>query len=343
MAASPTVTGPRLGTTLPPVAFATESVLAWQRVVSSSFVPLVVDDLSDGRFTGNIRGRVIDDVFFSRLRVSPHEVHRTPALIDASERLFYKIMLLLEGSGELVQDERTALMLPGSISVYDTARPYDLRFPDAVDAVVIMFPRDVIDPSPDHVRAITAISLGPQECLTRLVTPLLAEISSDFASLEGPAAARIVRTAMDLISALLSTAALARTTEGDREHLSLMLRIREHIMDNLGDSELSPDSIARAVYISTRHLHALFHQQGTTVSAWIRQRRIEAIRRELADPLHANRPIADIATSWGYPDASHFSRTFRAQVGMTPSAFRRAALDGQRGSATMPGQRTAAG
>ncbi|WP_409184614.1 helix-turn-helix domain-containing protein [Amycolatopsis sp. VS8301801F10] len=320
----------RSATLLPPVAFATESALAWQRVVSSSFVPLMVDDLSDGQFAGTIRGRVIDDVFFSRLRVTPHEVHRTQALIDVSRRLFYKITLMIEGTGELVQDNRTALMLPGSISVYDTARPYDLRFASPVDTVVIMFPRDLVSPSPDQIRTITAISLGPEESLTRLVTPLLTEISHDFASLEGPAATRVVHTAVELISALLSTAALARTTEGDREHLSLLLRIREYILDHLGDADLNPDRIARAVFISTRHLHGLFQHQGTTVSAWIRERRIEAIRRELGDPLHAHRAIADIAAGWGYPEASHFSRTFRQQVGMAPSAFRRAALDNAR-------------
>ncbi|SFS74309.1 helix-turn-helix domain-containing protein [Saccharopolyspora flava] len=312
---------------LPPVAFATESVLAWQRVISSSFVPLTVDDLSDGRFAGTIRGRVLDDVFFARLRVTPHEVHRTRALIDASQRLFYKVTLMLEGTGELVQDTRRALMLPGSVSVYDTARPYDLRFADPIDAVVVMFPRDLVDPSPDHVRAITATSLGPEEALTRLVAPLLTEIAHDFTALEGPASTRVVRTAVELISALLSTAALARTDDHDREHLSLMLRIREYILDNLGDSELNPEGIARAVFISTRHLHALFHQQGTTVSAWIREQRLEAIRRDLADPLHAHRPISEIATTWGYPDASHFSRTFRQQTGVAPSAYRRAALE----------------
>ncbi|WHU46783.1 helix-turn-helix domain-containing protein [Gordonia sp. L191] len=318
--------GRTAGTAQPPVAFATESALAWQRVVSRSFVPLMVDDLSDGHFAGTIRGRVIDDVFFSRLAVTPHEVHRTPALIDASERLFYKITLMIDGAGELVQDGRTALMSPGSISVYDTARPYDLRFAGDIDAVVIMFPRDLVDPSPDHVRAITAISLGREESLTRLVAPLLTEISTDFASVEGPAAARVVRTTIDLISALLSTAALARAVEsGSPGHLPLMLRIREYIGENLRNSDLNPDAIARAVYISTRHLHEVFHEQGTTVSAWIREQRIEAIRRDLADPMHAHRAIADVAASWGYPDASHFSRTFRKQVGMSPSAFRRAA------------------
>lgn len=314
-------------TASPPVAFATESVLAWQRVVSSSFVPLVVDDLSDGHFAGTISGRVLDGVFFSRLCVSPHEVHRTPALIDASERLFYKIMLTIEGTGELIQDGRTAVMPPGSVSVYDTARPYKLRFTDPVVAVVIMFPRDLIDPSPDQIRAVTAISLAPEESLTRLVTPLLTEISADFASLEGPAAARVVQTTVELISALLSTAALTRTAEGDRDHLGLMVRIREYIQEHLGDSELNPTAIARAVFISTRQLHELFRQQSNTVSAWIREQRIEAIRRELSDPMHAHRTIADIAASWGYPDASHFSRTFRWQVGLAPRAFRKAALD----------------
>lgn len=311
----------------PPVAFATESVVAWQRVVSRSFVPLMVDDLSDDEFAGTIRGRVIDDVFFSRLVVSPHEVHRTPSLIEASERLFYKITLMISGTGELRQDGRTALMLPGSVSVYDTARPYHLRFAEPIDMVVIMFPRDLVDPSPDHVRAITAISLGREETLTRLVSPLLTEISSDFASIDGPAAARVVRITIELISALLSTAALSRAAEGDPGHLALMLRIREYIAANVGDSKLNPEAIARAVYISTRHLHDLFHQQGTTVSAFIRDQRIDGIRRELAEPMHAHRSIADIAAGWGYPDASHFSRTFRSQTGLSPSAFRRAAHD----------------
>lgn len=331
MDVSPTIS-PQAKRTPDIVAFATESVLAWQRVVSASFVPLVVDDLSDGQFAGSIRGRIIDDVFFSRLRVSPHEVHRTSSLIEASERLFYKVMLLLEGDGELVQDGRSAMLVPGSVSVYDTARPYDLRFREGTEAVVIMFPRNLVGPSPDHVRSITALSLGPEDLLTRLATPLLTEISSDFASLQGPVAARVMRTAMDLISALLSTAALAHTSVSDREHLSLILRIRRHITDHLGDSDLGPENIARAVYISTRHLHALFQEQGTTVSAWIREHRIEAIRQDLADPLSANRSIADIAARWGYPDASHFSRTFRQQIGVAPSAFRRAALaSAQRG------------
>ena len=113
-----------------------------------------------------------------------------------------------------------------------------------------------------------------------------------------------------------------------------MPRIREHILNSLGDSELRPDGVARAVFISTRHLHGLFQRQGATVSAWIREQRLAAIRRELSEPLHAHRPISEIATCWGYPVASPFSRTLRQQVGLAPSAFRRAALERARRGST---------
>ncbi|OYN96204.1 AraC-like ligand-binding domain-containing protein [Enemella evansiae] len=314
-------------TTPPPVAFTTASPLAWQRMVSRSFVPLVVDELAEP-FFGNIRGRSAGGVFFSRVCVTPHEVHRTPALIDASERLFYKLTLTVQGTGELTQDGRTAFMLPGSVSVYDTSRAYRLRFQDSVDAVVVMFPRDLIDASPEHVRAITALSLGADEPLARLVTPFLAELSEDFEAIEGPAAARVVRTAMDLIGALLSTAALAKMDDRMHRHLPLILRVREHILANLGDPELGPDSIARAVFVSTRHLHELFREQGTTVSAWIRKQRIQAICRDLENPMLAHRQISQIANAWGYADASHFSRSFRRALGVSPSAYRNAALTG---------------
>lgn len=311
----------------PPVAFSTESPLAWSRVVSASFVPLVADGIGDQPFAASIRGRAVDGVFFSRIRAGAHEVHRTSSLIDASERLFYKLMLIQDGTADLEQDDRVAHMAAGSLSVYDTSRPYRLTFPTRVDAIVVMLPRDLVEPSPAHMRTLTAMSLPGDDSLTRLVAPFLAELASDFHALEGPSATRVVRTAVDLISTLLSQAALEHG--GDQRHLALMLRIREHIIQNLADPRMGPDSIARATYVSTRHLHELFREQGTTVSTWIRDRRIAAIRDQLADPVHADRSIGEIATAHGYPDPSHFSRTFRQVVGVSPRAFRAHATRGR--------------
>ena len=62
--------------------------------------------------------------------------------------------------------------------------------------------------------------------------------------------------------------------------------------------------------------------RGTTVSQWVRERRLEHIRRDLIDPRRSSEGIAAIAASWGFADASHFSKAFRAHVGVSPSSYR---------------------
>ncbi len=57
-----------------------------------------------------------------------------------------------------------------------------------------------------------------------------------------------------------------------------------------------------------------------TVSTWIRTRRLEQCRRDLLDPMLADRPVAAIAARWGFVDAAHFSRAFKTAFGVSPAS-----------------------
>ena len=57
---------------------------------------------------------------------------------------------------------------------------------------------------------------------------------------------------------------------------------------HLADPSLTPGRIAGANFISVRSLHRLFEAEGVTVSAWVRDRRLEACRRDLTDPTQAD-------------------------------------------------------
>jgi AraC-like DNA-binding protein len=105
----------------------------------------------------------------------------------------------------------------------------------------------------------------------------------------------------------------------------LATSIREYIEANLADPDLSPASIAAAHFISTRHLHNVFHESGSTVASWVRSKRLEHIRRDLRDPLHAGTSVGAVAARWGFLDAAHFSRTFRDAFGESPTDWRRGA------------------
>lgn len=103
------------------------------------------------------------------------------------------------------------------------------------------------------------------------------------------------------------------------------MRIHAFIQLHLGDPELSPAAIAAAHHVSTRTLHALFQRQDETVAGWIRRRRVEAARRELADPRPDARSLAAIAARCGFSSPSRFSQAFQAAYGMSPQAYRQRA------------------
>ena len=102
--------------------------------------------------------------------------------------------------------------------------------------------------------------------------------------------------------------------------------LRAHVVGyvraHLGDPRLSRSSIAAAYHMSPRTLDRLFTGEPWSVSGLIRHERLEAVRRDLADPLLSGRSVAALAARWCFFDAAHFSRVFRQHYGYSPSQAR---------------------
>jgi AraC-like DNA-binding protein len=102
----------------------------------------------------------------------------------------------------------------------------------------------------------------------------------------------------------------------------ILLLIHSFIEHNLGDAQLSPAAVAAVHHISLRYLHRLFERQGITVGSWIRHRRLERCRRDLAEPQLSARPIHAVGARWGFRHAADFNLAFRAAYGMPPGDYR---------------------
>ncbi len=289
--------------------------------VSESFVPLQVSSNGPDQFRGMIRGASVDEVHVTDLRATSHVVDRTPELIARGDRSYFKVSLMLAGTGLLIQDDREAVLAPGDLAVYDTDRPYSLVFDQDFRTMVVMFPKHLISLPPDMIGQLTAVRISGQEGLGSVVAPYLTQLASNLDQLAGATGARLAHSALDLVTTVFTRELGLDETSAD-PHRALTQRIRGYIDRNLASTDLGPASIAAAHYISTRHLHGLFQAQGTTVSTWIRQRRLEQCRRDLLDPLLAERPVAAIAARWGFVDAAHFSRAFKAAFRVSPSEYR---------------------
>ncbi|WP_458114293.1 helix-turn-helix domain-containing protein [Arthrobacter sp. R1-13] len=295
----------------------------WKHLVAESFVPLSARTEDIDGFRGQMRLRVLDRMSVVEVTATSHEVHRTPALIARATERYFKLNLQLEGTGLLIQDNREALLQPGDLAIYDTNRPYTLAFEEEARMMVVMFPCDALSLPTDYVGQLAAVRMAGSTGLSGIVGQFIRQLSENLDVLSGPSGSRLATNALDLVSTMLH-AEMDIAPDQMKPQALLAVSVREYIEANLSDPLLSPASIAAAHFISTRHLHNVFHESGTTVASWIRSQRLDGARRELRDPLHAGRSVGAVAARWGFLDAAHFSRIFRDAFGVSPSDWRRA-------------------
>lgn len=304
-------------------AFVAEDFQTWRNIISESFVPLEVQADNHELFKARMRSRALGEVFVSQIEAKSHVVERTPNLIARGDKRYFKLSLQLAGTGLLIQDNREATLRPGDMAIYDTDRPYSLAFEQDFRTLVVMVPQAAIDLPRDVIGHLTATTISGDKGLAKVIGPFLTQLTKNMDDLSGHSGVRLMNNALDMITTLLHG-------ELDHAHIdmaqghraTLLQEIRAYIDDHLSDCNLDPGSIAAANFISTRHLHGIFKEEGVTVSAWIRSRRLEHCRRDLADPLFITKPVSWIALRWGFVDASHFSRLFRATYGEAPTDFR---------------------
>lgn len=300
------------------------SFAQWKKLVSESFVPLEATPVTPGEqaFSGRLAGRRIRELAIVQVDAMPHRVERTPELINGTDGGFYKLSLQLSGRGLLVQDGREAALEAGDLAIYDTGQPYTLTFEEQFTTLVLMFPKQLLGLAPEDMSQMTAVRLGRGHRLGRAVVPFLTQIGRMLPELDGPIGHRLAMNTVDLLSTLLADEAhaLPDAEAGGQERL--LRRVQHFIDGQLANPDLSPGFIAAAHFISVRSLHKLFEESGTTAAAWIRGRRLDGARRDLADPLQADVPVGAIGARWGLPDPAHFSRVFRAAYGQSPSVYR---------------------
>jgi YesN/AraC family two-component response regulator len=117
--------------------------------------------------------------------------------------------------------------------------------------------------------------------------------------------------------------AVPATLESVIERSPIVRAVFAHVTANLG-SALALATVADAVGYNPAYLTDLIRREtGQPLGRWIIELRLRRAQRLL---LETPTPIHEIAAAVGYPDRSHFARTFRQHVGETPQLWRQREL-----------------
>lgn len=104
---------------------------------------------------------------------------------------------------------------------------------------------------------------------------------------------------------------ITRIPLGQRARPSSLVSVDQHLLD----PDLCPAAVATAHAVSLRTAQRLFHHSDDSLAAYIRRRRLTRARNALLSAT----TISEIAHHYGFYDAGHFTRAFKAEYDTSPS------------------------
>lgn len=303
-----------------------QSIAHWRSEMARAFPPLRITPTGTGAFHANYRSAGTGELQISDIQASAHLVERDPGAVSGKNFDYYKISLQVSGTGEMTQGDRQLTLTPGMITVYDTARPYDLRFDDDFRFIVAMFPKRALDIPGGLATELTAYPLDAKVGPGAMLSSYLMGLVENLEYFSGPSGERLARTGLDLLTTLLASQLDHPAGDTHPQRRSLLVEICFFINEHLANPHLTPDFIANSHFISTRQLYNVFQETGVSVAQWVKQRRLIECRRDLADPFLASQAVSTIASRWSFDEAPYFSRIFKENFGVTPTEWRIQAL-----------------
>ncbi len=291
--------------------------------VARLFQGLKNDTYGDTDFDGRARTLRAGEVVLTRLEATRHRVTRSPSIARHTELPYLKIVAPWKGCAGVEQKGRETWVTPGQWSIYDTTDSYAVANPERVEHLIVMLPRAMLTERGLSLDALMARRLGGSGGVSTLALQTMRNAFAELPSMPEPAARGVGDAITQLVHLSLLDLAGHATAQTQRE--ALRERIKQHVAQHLADPALTVDQLARALNCSRRQLYNAFAEEPDGVAGYILARRLEACRRTFDDRASSQRSITDIALEFGFQNMAHFSRVFRAHLGMAPSDYRRGA------------------
>lgn len=301
----------------------------WAEASCRLFHPLELRHDGARPFSGNLTGQPLGQIEVFRLVADSCQASRTHRGIAALDPECLLVAVQSGGRCIVTQGGRTATLQQTDIVSYESSHPYTVRATTPFELVVFAIPRSVLGARADRLCRQTAVRVTGADGIGALAAPFFIHVAERLRAGDiDEGDFDLAESVLDLVRAVYTGRDNPAAPSGATDRELMLTRVKAYIEAQLGDPDLSPADIAAANSISVRYLYKLFEREETAVSEWIRHRRLDRTRRDIADPALSHETIFAIASRWGWASAAHFSRLFHATYGCSPREYRASARPG---------------
>jgi AraC-like DNA-binding protein len=274
--------------------------------------------LPKAAFHGTIDVRDVGGLRLTRFSSSSLSFSKWPCDFVQPEKRFCIVITQIAGAQTYMQNGASVLLNPGDSTVIDSGTPWSSTCQTDCARLYLRAPRWMVESRLRRNDIPIAQRIGGEARVGATLFRLSQSLYDEAGRMKEEEGAAALDAYFKILSACIGGTGVPlapRATE-------LRGQIHRYIDEHLSEPTLGPAPIASALGISVRHLHRLFLVTGSTLGDYIRARRLEGCRSDLANPRMREETITEIAFCWGFSDSAHFSHSFRKQFGVSPRAFR---------------------
>jgi AraC-like DNA-binding protein len=290
----------------------------WVGAICEAFLEMDCSSREASAFGGRLTSLQGEEIVYNQVRASTQDVYRRPAAIARGKSHPFYLITQLQSPWHARQGGHLVQLRPGDAVLVDSARCYELHFPQSVACLSIQLPRAWVGRWLAQVDCDAARVAWRDQGWGRALSALCVQLGEDPASAAGYPQPLLADQVGAMLAAALEPAQPAAPRSDD-----LVGRAETLMRELLDQPGLSGGDLAKALGVSLRTVHRAFAARDATLAGTLRHLRLQRAAELLAQPRLAGVSVAELGRRCGYADASHFVRQFQQAFGATPARWRR--------------------
>lgn len=287
----------------------------WSTALADVDMPMSVGSLTtaEPRAAESVRRQRIDDIDLLGLSCGAMSVARTASTIRSTRERQWVVMAIEAGQEFVEFGGRRVRLGAGDVIAWHSEQRLRFGVADSVRKWSMLIPECALG-ARFRDGAGSRVHVVPASGSTALVSSCVRALAEGAAELSSTMQESAARAAIEMIVGLIEDR-LVRTAP----EVALRASVDGWIDAHLTDPALGPEAVADAHAVSVRTVYRLFSGDGHTLGREILRKRLDRVRAELR---RGDLPVGELAAKWCFADSSHLARAFKAQYGLSPSAYR---------------------